>query len=154
MRILIASDHAGVDLKADLADFLARELGLEVQDLGTHDHQSCDYPVYAVRLARGVAAGEADLGVLICGTGIGMSVAANKVPGARAALCTDCFSSRMAREHNDANILCLGARVIGSGLARTIAAAFVQASPDPATNHARRRELLRQLDLGRFPGDG
>jgi ribose 5-phosphate isomerase B len=146
MKILVASDHAGLDLKHDLAAFISDDLGLEVEDLGTHDHQSCDYPLYAVALAQRIAAGEGDLGLLVCGTGIGMSIAANKVPGAVAALCSECYSARMAREHNGANILCVGARVLGPGLARSVVAAFMTATPDPGANHARRRELLRKLD--------
>jgi ribose 5-phosphate isomerase B len=146
MKILIASDHAGLDLKQDLAAFITQDLGHEVEDLGTHDHSSCDYPLYAVAVAQRVAASEGDLGVLICGTGLGMSMAANKVPGAVAALCSECFSARMAREHNGANVLCLGARVLGPSLARTVVEAFLAATPDAGANHARRRELLRQLD--------
>jgi ribose 5-phosphate isomerase B len=151
MKILIASDHAGLDLKQDLAGFIAEDLGLVVEDLGTHDHQSCDYPLFAVELARRLAAGEGDLGVLICGTGIGMAIAANKVSGAYATVCGECYSARMAREHNGANILCLGARVLGAGLARSVLSAFLSATPDPGTNHARRRGLLHELD-GLRPG--
>ena len=114
-RIHLASDHAGFDLKATLAQQLTG-LGYEVVDDGTHSRESCDYPVFAHKLCEAVER-EHCLGILVCGTGIGMSMAANKVDGIRAALCGDVFSAKMSREHNDANVLCLGERVTGPGLA-------------------------------------
>jgi len=124
MRIVIASDHAGLQLKKEVAEGLAA-LGHAVEDLGTHDNASVDYPDFASEVARRVAGGGAEIGVLVCGTGIGMSIVANKHRGVRAALCTTEFEARMARAHNDANVLCMGERVVGPGLGRAIAEAFV-----------------------------
>ena len=126
-KFLIAgSDHAGLALKQELTK-VATELGYEVRDIGTHTTDSTDYPDYAHRVASAVAAGEG-LGLLVCGTGIGMSMSANRHRGVRAALCGDVFSASMARRHNDANVLCVGARVVGPGLAAEILKAFLGAS--------------------------
>ena len=119
MRIALASDHAGYAEKERLKELLA-DLGVEFDDLGTVSEESVDYPDYAIPVAQRVANGEADFGILICGTGIGMSIAANKVKGIRCALVHDVFSAKMTREHNDTNILAMGERVIGPGLAREI----------------------------------
>ena len=127
MKIAIGSDHAGLDLKPEVSAALSA-LGHALEDVGAFDKTSVDYPDYAAKVARAVQAGKADLGVLICGTGIGMSIVANKFRGIRAALCTCEFEARMARAHNDANVLCLGARVVGPGLARAVAEAFVAAT--------------------------
>lgn len=124
MKLVIASDHAGLSLKDELKKALA-ERGIEVTDLGTHSGESVDYPDFASDLSKAVARGDFPLGVLICGTGIGMSIVANKYRGVRAALCHVEFEARMARMHNDANVLCLGQRVIGPGLAREILVAFL-----------------------------
>ncbi|NLY93762.1 MAG: ribose 5-phosphate isomerase B [Myxococcales bacterium] len=129
------SDHAGLDLKNALVA-RAKARGLEVVDLGTHDAASTDYPDYAHEVARRVAAGEGR-GVLVCGTGIGMSIAANRHPGVRAALCAEPFGARMTRLHNDANVLCLGARITGPGLAEEIFDVFVD-TPFEGGRHARR----------------
>ena len=130
-RIVIASDHAGFALKTHLAEYL-RGRGLAVDDLGPDDEGSCDYPDFAHRVAERVVAGregaERVVGVLVCGTGIGMSMAANRHRGVRAALCAEPYSARMSRQHNDANILCLAARVLGVGLAEAIVDAFLDAS--------------------------
>lgn len=138
-RVAIASDHAGVAVKAELVQFLA-SIGLTPVDLGPASTESVDYPGFAHLLARHVVAGESDWGILICGTGIGMSIAANKVPGARAALCMEPFSAGMARNHNDANILVLGARVTGPELLRAIIRAFAEApfTPGDDGRHLRR----------------
>jgi ribose 5-phosphate isomerase B len=125
-RIAMGSDHAGFDLKEELERALA-ERGHAVTDLGTHDLTSTDYPDYAHPVARAVVEGEADLGVLVCGTGIGMAMTANRHRGVRAAVCSEPFSARMARAHNDANVLCIGARVVGPGLALEILEAFLGA---------------------------
>ena len=146
MKILIASDHAGLDLKDVVVAYVRRELKHDCEDLGTHTRDSCDYPEYAVRVARAVAAGEADFGILVCGTGIGMSVAANKVPGAVAALCSECYSARAARAHNDANALCLGGRVVGAQLACDVVRAFLATAPEDAPRLVKRREQIRELD--------
>lgn len=125
MKIAIGSDHAGLDLKKEVAEALAA-LGHEVHDVGAFDKASVDYPDYAAQVARGVRDGAHQLGVLVCGTGIGMSIVANKFKGVRAALCTTEFEARMGRAHNDANVLCLGQRVVGAGVGRAIAQAFVE----------------------------
>ncbi len=128
MRIIIGADHGGYTLKEAVKQHLTNS-GHEVFDQGTHDATtSVDYPDYALPVARAVVAGEYDLGIIVCGTGIGISIAANKVRGARAALCTDPYMARMARMHNNANILALGGRVIGEGLALDIVDAFLAAS--------------------------
>jgi len=125
VRIAAAADHAGFRLKERLVALLRSE-GHEVDDLGTScAEQSVDYPDFAASVARAVTCGEAELGLLVCGTGTGMAIAANKQRGVRAAACTDCFSARMARAHNDANVLALGERVIGSGVAEEVLHAFL-----------------------------
>ena len=116
-------------------------------DVGTHDTESTDYPIYALRVARLVASGEADLGVLICGTGIGMSIAASRVAGIRAALCTSEYMARMARAHNDANVLCLGGRVVGPGQALAILQAFLETGFQGG-RHARRLRLIEEGGAG------
>ena len=123
--IAVASDHAGVALKTEICRVL-RNLGLEVEDLGPSETTSVDYPDYAHLLARAVSDGRIDHGVLICGTGIGMSMAANRHPGVRAALCHDAYTAEMARRHNNANVLCMGARAIGGGVAEQMARIFVE----------------------------
>ena len=142
--IAIGSDHGGYALKQEIMAHL-RELGLEYKDYGTYSEESCDYPVYGEAVGRAVAGGECDRGIVICGTGIGISIAANKVKGVRAALCGDCYSAEMTRRHNDANILALGARVLGSGLALKIVDTFLQTEFDGG-RHARRVELIRELE--------
>ena len=122
--IAIGSDHGGFELKEKLMEHLS-ERGLEYKDFGTYSSASCDYPVYAKAVANAVASGECDRGIIICGTGIGVSITANKVRGIRAALCGDCFSAEATRQHNDANVLCMGARVVGEGLALKIADTFL-----------------------------
>ena len=124
MKIAIGSDHAGFALKAVLVEVLAH-WGVEVRDLGTDGTASVDYPDYAGAVAREVAAGRADRGVLICGSGIGMSIAANKVAGIRAAVVSEEYSARLSRRHNNANVLCLGGRVVGPGLAESILSAWL-----------------------------
>jgi len=137
LRIAIASDHGGFRLKAEIIDLLKyKELTFE--DLGTYSEETVDYPDFAQAVAEGVAAGKYDLGIICCGTGIGVSIAANKVPGVRAALCHDTFSARMAREHNNANVLTIGQRVTGAGLALDIVEAFLQAVFKGEERHTRR----------------
>lgn len=145
VRIAAGSDHAGLQLKRELVGIL-RGLGHEVDDLGTHEAGSCDYPDYAVRVARAVADGEAVWGLLVCGTGLGMSMTANKVAGVRAAVVSDSFSARMARLHNDANVLCVGERVVGPGLAREILDAWLGASFEGG-RHQRRVDMIDGLTL-------
>ena len=142
--IALGSDHAGVQLKSEIGRFL-RQRGLEIDDLGTHDESSCDYPDYAEKVGRAVVSGRAERGVLICGTGVGISISANKIPGVRAALCGDTFSARMSREHNDANVLCLGARVVGTGLALDIVATWLDAAFEGG-RHQRRVDKIAALE--------
>ncbi|MCL6430774.1 MAG: ribose 5-phosphate isomerase B [Anaerolineae bacterium] len=144
MRVAIACDHAGVTLKQHLIGLL-RARGHEVLDLGTHGPESVDYPDYALKVAEEVSAGRASTGILICGTGIGMSLAANKVPGIRAAVATDPYVARMARAHNDANVLCLGARVIGEGLAEEIVDTWLATGAEGG-RHALRVEKIRRIE--------
>ena len=147
MKIILASDHAGLELRQALAAHL-QEKGVEFQDVGPTTSESVDYPDFAKKVARAVAAGEYPLGVLVCGTGIGMSIAANKYRGIRAALCSTEFEARMAREHNDANILCLGQRVLGAGVAKGILEAFL-ATPFAGGKHARRVQMIREAESER-----
>ena len=118
-KIIIASDHGGYNLKKQIYDHLSKE-GFDIEDYGCFNTESCDYPVYAKKVAKEVSENNNLKGILVCGTGIGMSIAANKIKGIRASLCSDTFSARMTRMHNDSNILCLGERVIGTGLALDI----------------------------------
>jgi len=123
--ILIAADHGGYDLKEDLKNFTIDGLNIEWIDLGTHSTDSVDYPDYAHKVADAIKQGQADKAILICGTGIGISIAANRHPHIRAALCTDATMARLTRLHNDANVLALGARITGVELAKDIVAAFI-----------------------------
>lgn len=138
--IAIASDHAGVELKKALCEVILAS-GREVRDLGPADTTSVDYPDFAHRVADAVLSGEAAMGVLICGTGIGMSLSANRHPGVRAALCHDAFTAEMARRHNDANVLCVGARVTGLGVAEQIVRIFLD-TPFAGGRHQRRVERI------------
>jgi ribose 5-phosphate isomerase B len=144
MKIAVGSDHAGYRLKGEVAA-LIQELGHEVSDLGTHSEESVDYPDFAVKVARAVTGGEADLGILVCGTGLGMAIAANKVKGIRAVTCGDTFSARASREHNDANVLCIGARVTGGGLALEIVKTWLE-SEFQGGRHARRVQKIADIE--------
>ena len=139
--IAIGSDHGGFELKEKLMEHLS-ERGLEYKDFGTYRSASCDYPVYAKAVANAVASGECDRGIIICGTGIGVSITANKVRGIRAALCGDCFSAEATRQHNDANVLCMGARVVGEGLALKIADTFLDTPFSNDERHIRRISMI------------
>jgi len=136
LRVALGCDHAGLALKQHLKGVLLQQ-GVQVEDLGTHDESSCDYPDYAHAVASGVAEGRFDRGLLVCGTGLGMSYAANRHAGVRAALCTNEFLARMSRAHNDANVLCLGSRVTGVGVAEAILSAFIS-TPFDGDRHTRR----------------
>ena len=144
--IAIACDHGAVELKKEIEAMLD-EMGLSYQDFGTDSHASVDYPVYAEKAARAVTSGACDRGILLCGTGLGMSLAANKVPGIRCALCGDCYSAEMARRHNNANMLALGARVIGPELAKKITQIFLTTDFEGG-RHARRVGMIDTLDQG------
>ena len=139
----IGSDHGGFALKEAIKKHL-EERGLEYKDFGTYSAASCDYPVFGRAVAKAVAAGECRLGILICGTGIGMSIAANKVPGVRAALCSDCFSAEATRQHNNANVLALGARVLGEGLALKIVDTFLDTPFSNDERHVRRISMIEE----------
>ena len=139
----IGSDHGGFALKEAIKKHL-EERGLEYKDFGTYSSASCDYPVYGRAVAKAVAAGECDMGILICGTGIGISITANKVPGVRAALCSDCFSAEATRQHNNANILALGARVLGEGLALKIVDTFLDTPFSNDERHVRRISMIEE----------
>ncbi|HZH14612.1 MAG TPA: ribose 5-phosphate isomerase B [Archangium sp.] len=144
MKVIIASDHAGLELRRELVSAL-QELRVEVNDVGPTTNASVDYPDFARTVCKAVAAGEYQYGVLVCGTGIGMSITANKYRGIRAALCTSEFEARMTRAHNDANVLCLGQRVVGAGLARSIVEAFV-ATPFEGGRHQKRLDKIREAE--------
>lgn len=142
--IAIGCDHGGFALKQEVMRHLD-ELGLAYKDFGTYSEESCDYPIYGEAVARAVAGGECARGILICGTGIGISISANKVHGIRAALCGDCFSAEMCRRHNNANILAMGERVTGPGLAMKICDIFLD-TPFDGGRHARRVEKMMAIE--------
>ncbi|MEW9094462.1 MAG: ribose 5-phosphate isomerase B [Clostridiaceae bacterium] len=144
MKIALGSDHAGLPLKKEIIKHLESK-GIEIKDFGTLTEDSCDYPDYALAVAEEVAAKNFDFGILVCGTGIGISIAANKVPGVRAALCGDTFSAHACREHNDANILALGQRVVGAGLALDIVEAFLGAKYEGG-RHGKRVDKISQIE--------
>lgn len=145
MKIVLGCDHAGVEIK-DAVIAHIRSKGHEVVEVGTYTTDSCHYPVYASAACRKILSGECELGVLICGTGIGMSIAANKYKGIRAACCSDVFSARLTREHNDANVLCFGQRVVGIGLALDIVDAFLDAAYANSGNHLTRVAMLKDIE--------
>ena len=142
--IAIASDHGGFALKQELIAQLTKD-GVAYEDLGTYTEESCDYPAYAEKLGRGVAAGTYEKGILVCGTGIGMSMAANKIRGIRCALCSDCFSAEMTRRHNDSNVLSLGGRTLGVELAARIMKIFLS-TPFDGGRHQRRVDQMMALE--------
>ncbi len=142
----IGSDHGGYALKQEIMKHLS-ERGIAYRDYGTYSEESCDYPDYGEAVGRAVASGECERGIVVCGTGIGISIAANKVRGVRCALCGDCFSAQMAREHNDANVLALGARVLGAGLALKIVDTFLD-SAFSGGRHERRVAKLMAIEGG------
>ena len=142
MRIALAADHAGVDLKDTLVQWL-KELGHEVDDLGTHGHDSVDYPKFGARLAQAIKAGEAERGIAVCGSGIGISIAVNRDPRCRCARVDDALSAGLAREHNDANVLALGARLVGPDMAKACVAAFL-GTDFAGGRHQRRVDQLSQ----------
>ncbi|MDD6797866.1 MAG: ribose 5-phosphate isomerase B [Clostridia bacterium] len=140
--IAIGSDHGGFELKEEVIKHLESR-GIECTDVGCHDTKSCDYPEFAKAVCKEVTEGRCELGILICGTGIGMSITANKVKGIRAALCGDCFSAQATKEHNNANVLCMGARVTGPGLALKIVDTFIDT---PFSNDERHIRRISQIE--------
>ena len=141
MKVAIGCDHAGLQLKNAVIEHL-KQRGFEITDCGTYDTASCHYPVFAQKVAHEVTSGNAEKGILVCGTGIGISMAANKVKGIRAAVCTDCFMAQATREHNNSNILALGARVVGEGLALKIVDTFLDTAFSNDPRHIRRIEKI------------
>ena len=142
--IALACDHGGFELMKEVKAFLDAG-GFTYKDFGTYTAESCDYPGIAGSAAQAIASGACDRGIFICGTGVGMSIAANKIPGIRAALCCDCFTAEMTRRHNDANVITLGGRVTGAGLAIKIIEQFLNTGFDGG-RHSRRVEMLNALD--------
>lgn len=145
MKIAIGNDHGAVDLKFHIVKYLEK-LGHEVVNFGSDVSDSCDYPVYAEKVGKAVVSGEFDKGILICGTGIGISIAANKIKGVRCALCSEPCSAKLTREHNDANILAMGARIIGPVLAESIVDAFLNTEFCGEERHQRRVDLVTKLE--------
>ena len=144
MKIAIGNDHSAVELKEIIADYV-RELGHEVVNLGTDSTQSCDYPLYGEKVGRAVVSGKADLGIAICGTGLGISLAANKVKGVRACVCSEPYTARMSRLHNNANVLCFGARVVGSELAKMITQVWLETEFEGG-RHQRRVDQIMEIE--------
>lgn len=143
MRIVLASDHAGFGLKEKVKAYLTAQ-GQELLDVGCEGCESVDYPVFGVKAIQKILSGEAERGILICGTGIGMSITANRFPGIRAALCSDCYTARMSRLHNDANVLVMGGRVIGEALALELVRIFLE-TPFEGGRHERRLRLIEEF---------
>lgn len=144
MKVALGCDHAGFGLKEVIVSYLERA-GHELLDEGTYSDESCDYPDYAERVAMRVVSGQAERGVLLCATGIGMAMTANKVPGIRAAVCNDLYTARYSRLHNDANVLTLGARVVGPGLGEEIVSVWM-ATPFEAGRHTRRLDRMNEVE--------
>ncbi|MDD2717732.1 MAG: ribose 5-phosphate isomerase B [Candidatus Wallbacteria bacterium] len=147
MIIAIGSDHAGFEYKEIIREHLT-SMSHEVQDLGTNSTERCDYPDFAEKVAKAVVSGKAGLGILVCGTGIGMSISANKVRGCRAALVSDSLTARLSREHNDANVLCLGSRIIGIETAKDAVNAFIK-SGFAGDRHQLRLNKIKELEDGK-----
>lgn len=143
--IALGCDHGGYELMQEVKAHLDKR-GLAYKDFGCYSTESVDYPIYARKVAKAILNGECENGILICGTGIGISIAANKLPGIRAALCTDCFCAQATREHNDANILAMGGRVVGAGLALKIVDTFLDTPFSNNERHKRRIALIEEKD--------
>ncbi|MBZ4663928.1 MAG: ribose 5-phosphate isomerase [Caloramator sp.] len=144
MKIALGCDHGGYNLKQAILEHLEKK-GIEYKDFGCYSIESCDYPDFAEKVAESIVKGEYDCGILVCGTGIGISIAANKVPGIRAAHCTDTFSAKAARQHNNANILALGERITGIGLALDIVDAYLEAEFEGG-RHQRRIDKIAEIE--------
>ena len=149
MRIAIGCDHRGLNLKRAIAELIS-EMGHDFEDFGCYDTASVDYPDIALQASQALAQGRVERAILICGTGIGMSIAANKVRGVRAARCQDTFSAQRSRAHNDANVLCLGEEVVGEGLAKDIVTAYLSTDFEGG-RHARRLDKIRALEEEQLP---
>lgn len=145
LKIALGGDHAGFLLKQAVADRFASRVDTLI-DCGTDSEVSCDYPDFAIAVSRQIVEGKADRGIVVCGSGVGVSVAANKIPGIRAAICHDTYSAHQGVEHDDMNVLCIGGRIIGSELAFEIIEAFLSAKYQPAERHARRLEKVLEIE--------
>ncbi|MGN0454029.1 MAG: ribose 5-phosphate isomerase B [Ruminococcus sp.] len=149
MKIALGCDHGGLNLKSAVIKYLEKN-NIRYEDFGCYDENSVDYPVFAYKTASQVANGNCDLGILCCGTGIGISIAANKVKGIRAAVVSDPFSAEMTRRHNNANILCMGGRVIGEEKAVELADIFIHTPFDVEERHLRRLKMVDEIEQGTF----
>ena len=149
--IAIGSDHGGYDLKHVIIKYL-EEQGMEYKDYGCYDKSSCDYPIFGKAVAEAVASGECEKGIVVCTTGIGISMTANKVPGVRCALCQDTFSAKMTRLHNDANVLSLGGAIVGPLLALDIVETFINTEYSNLDKHNRRNQLVKDIENGDYNG--
>ncbi len=147
MKIGIGNDHSALELKAEIIELL-KEKGHEVVDYGTYTTDSCDYPMYGEKVGRAVASGEVEQGILICGTGLGISLAANKVKGVRAAVCSEPYTAKMARQHNNCNILAFGARVVGAELAKMIVETWLNTEFEGG-RHERRVDMIMEIEKNR-----
>lgn len=145
MRVVLGSDHAGFEMKQELTRYV-RELGHEVVDVGAHDDSPSDYPDFAEALGTAILNNQADRGILVCGSGVGASVAVNKIPGIRAGVCHDCYSAHQGVEHDDMNVLVLGSRVIGMALARDLASVFLKAEFSREERHLRRIGKVKLIE--------
>lgn len=144
MKIAMGNDHTAVELKNIIKEFVT-EKGCEVLDLGTNSSESCDYPVYGEKVGRAVVSGEADLGIVICGTGVGISLAANKVKGVRACVCSEPYTAKLSKMHNNSNVLAFGARVVGSEMAKMITEEWLNAEYEGG-RHQRRVDMLMEIE--------
>ena len=145
MKIVIANDHAATDLKFEIKEYI-ESLGHEVINIGTDSNESCHYPEYGAKAARMVAAGSADLGVLICGTGVGISLAANKVKGIRCGVCSEATTARLIKQHNNANMIAFGARIVSNELAKDIVKAFLEAEFEGGGRHQQRIDMISAIE--------
>jgi len=145
LRVALGGDHAGFALKKVVAERFSSRV-TELLDCGTHDESSCDYPDFAIAVAKRILDGDADRGIVVCGSGVGVSVAANKIPGIRASVCHDTYSAHQGVEHDDMNVLCIGGRIIGSELAFEIIEAFLSSRYTPLERHARRLEKVLAIE--------
>jgi ribose 5-phosphate isomerase B len=144
MKIAIASDHGGVRLKGELAVLLRERKDVELEDLGTQGTDAVDYPDYAHRMAKGIVDGTWTRGILVCGTGVGMAISANRHEGVRAVNCSDTYTAKLSRDHNDSNVLCIGERVVGAGLAWDIVQAWLDQPASEGDRHVRRRAKIER----------
>jgi ribose 5-phosphate isomerase B len=148
MKIAIGSDHVGYELKRQIIEHLVQK-GIEVKDFGSYSTERCDYPVYGYKVAKAVASGEYERGILICGTGVGISLSANKVKGIRAVVCSEPYSAQLSRRHNNTNILAMGARVVGSELARMIVDCWLEAEFEGG-RHQKRIDMIAKIENDEF----